>query len=113
MNPSVMFDMEKYHPSIFKKYQAYKNGFLYGIIKNNIERGIKEELYRAEIDVDVIARHRIYNVMLAFNPDVFPDNRTNLVHIEQQLLEHFLYGLATQKGQKLIQKYKQQRQKSK
>jgi hypothetical protein len=51
--------------------------------------------------------------MLAFDPEVFPNNRTRLVHIEQQLLESFMYGLATTKGVKLIQKYKNQRTKNK
>lgn len=111
MNPSVLFDMEKYHPACFKEFKDFKNGFMYQMIRSNIERGIEEELYRSEIDVDVIARYRIHSIMLAFNSDVFPNNRTTIVHIEQQLLEHFLNGLATAKGQKLIQKYKLQRTK--
>jgi AcrR family transcriptional regulator len=98
MNPAVLFEMQKYHPSTFKKFQEYKNGFLYGMIRTNIEAGVKEELYRAEIDVDVLTRYRIHSIMLAFDPEAFPNNRTRLVHIEQQLLEHFLYGLATAKG---------------
>jgi len=109
MNPSVLFDMEKYHPACFKKFQEYKNGFLYQMIQHNIERGIKEEIYRPDIDIDIMIRYRLHSIMLAFNPDVFPDNRNNLVHIERQLQEHFLHGLATAKGQKLIQKYKNQR----
>lgn len=112
MNPAVLFDMEKYHPGCFKKYMDYKNGFLHGMIRKNIERGIREELYRADIDVDIMARYRIHSIMLGFNSDVFPNNRTNAVHIELQLLEHFLYGLATAKGEKLIQKYKSQRTKN-
>ena len=47
--------------------------------------------------------------MLVFNSEIFPNNRTHLVSIQEEILEHFLYGLATLKGQKLIQKYKQQR----
>jgi AcrR family transcriptional regulator len=113
MNPAVLFEMQKYHPSTFKKFQEYKNGFLYQMIRTNIEAGIREELYRAEIDVDVLTRYRIHSIMLAFDPEAFPNNRTRLVHIEQQLLEHFLYGLATAKGVKLIQKYKSQRTKNK
>ncbi len=109
MNISVLYDMEKYHPACFKKYLEYKNGFMYQMIRSNIERGIKEEVYRAEIDVDVMTRYRIYSIMLSFNTSVFPNNRTNIVYIEQQLLEHFLNGLATPKGHKLIQKYKSQR----
>lgn len=110
MNPSVLFDMEKYHPATFKKYMDFKNGFLYEMIKNNIERGLQEELYRPEIDVDIMTRYRIHSLMLSFDSAVFPNNRTHIVYIEQQLLEHFLFGLATSKGVKLIRKYKLQRQ---
>ena len=68
--------------------------------------------YRAEIDVETLTRFRLHSIMLSFDPEVFPSNKTNLVQIEQQLMEHFLYGLATAKGQKLIQKYKHQRTKT-
>ena len=109
MNIAVLYDMEKYHPVCFKKYLEYKNGFMYQMIRSNIERGVKEEVYRDDIDVDIMTRYRIYSIMLSFNTQVFPNNRSNVVYIEQQLLEHFLNGLATSKGHKLIQKYKSQR----
>lgn len=111
MNPSLLFDMQKYHPSAFKKFDEFRNGFLYKIIKSNLERGIKEELYREDIDTDVLSRYRLHSVVLSFNPDVFPSNKNSLVHIEQQLMDVFLYGIASAKGQKLIQKYKNQRNK--
>ncbi|RYZ31115.1 MAG: TetR/AcrR family transcriptional regulator [Chitinophagaceae bacterium] len=111
MNPSVLYDLQKYHPAAYKKFHEFKYGFLYKVITSNLEKGIKEELYRPEIDVDVLTRLRIESVMLPFNGDVFPNNRTHLIHIEQQIFEHFLFGLVTSKGQKLIQKYKNQRTK--
>lgn len=112
MNPSVMYDMQKYHPTAFKKFHEFKYKFLYNVIADNLRRGIAEESYRPEIDVDILTRLRIESVMLAFNTEAFPNNRTQLVHIEQQLFEHFLYGITTAKGQKLIQKYKNQRTKN-
>ncbi len=39
MNPSILYDMEKYHPGMFKKYQEFKNGFLYEMIRSNIGKG--------------------------------------------------------------------------
>lgn len=111
MNPSVLYEMEKYHPAAFEQFKQFRDCFLYQTIRQNLERGIAEELYRPDIDVDVLTRYRIHSMMLAFNVEVFPNNRTHLVHIEQQLLELFLYGLATAKGQKLIQRYKNQRTK--
>lgn len=112
MNPSVLHDMQKYHPAAFKKFQEFKYKFLYNVISDNLRRGVDEELYRTDIDIDVLTRLRIESVMLAFNTEAFPNNRTQLVYIQQQLFEHFLYGIATAKGQKLIQKYKNQRTKT-
>ncbi len=111
MNPSILFDMQKYHPSAFKNFQDYRNNFLYKLIRKNLEDGIAQELYRDDIDVEILTRYRLFSIMLSFDSEVFPSNKSQLVYIEQQLLEHFLWGLATAKGQKLIQKYKNQRTK--
>lgn len=111
MNPAVLHDLQKYHPGSFKKFSDFKYKFLYTVISDNLKWGVREGLYRPEIDIDILTRARIEAVMLAFNNEVFPANRTGLIHIEQQLFEHFLYGIATAKGQKLIQKYINQRTK--
>ena len=50
--------------------------------------------------------------MIAFNVSVFPPGRYNLGTISALLLEHFIYGIATVKGHKLIQKYNDQRKKN-
>jgi AcrR family transcriptional regulator len=109
MNPSMLHDLEKYHPAGYRKFLEHKNKFLYEMVKKNIERGIKEELYRPEIDVEIMARFRLETMMIAFNSDLFPTSKFNFVKLQQEILEHFLYGLATLKGYKLILKYKQQR----
>jgi AcrR family transcriptional regulator len=111
MNPALLFDMQKYHPTAFKKFQEFRNSFLFRLIKTNLERGIAEELYRPEIDIDLLSRYRVYSVLLSFDPEVFPNAKNQLVYVEQQLLEHFLFGIASAKGQKLIMKYKNQRSK--
>ena len=112
MNPVLLFDLQKYHPQVYAKFLEHKNNFLYTMIRTNLEKGITEGLYRPEIDVDVMTRFRIESVFLPFDSDTFPTNRTHLVHIEQQILEHFLFGVVTAKGQKLVLRYKNQRSKN-
>jgi len=109
MNPSMLYDLEKYHPGGYRKFLEHKNKFIYEMVKKNIERGIAEELYRAEIDVEILTRYRLESMMMAFNPGLFPSAKFNLVKLQHELLEHFLYGVSTLKGYKLILKYKQQR----
>lgn len=112
MNPVVIFDLQKYHPAVYAKFHTFKNDFLYHVIKANLESGVRDELYRPEIDVEILTRYRLEAVMMPFDSNVFPSNRTHLVHIEEQILEHFLYGVCTAKGEKLIRKYKTQRTKA-
>ncbi|RYY97459.1 MAG: TetR/AcrR family transcriptional regulator [Chitinophagaceae bacterium] len=109
MNPSVLYDMEKYHAPTYGKFKAYQSEFLAGTLRANIERGIREELYRDDFDVDIMVRYRLFSMMQAFNLDVFPASRHHLLHVQRELLEVFLYGIATAKGIKLVQRYKKQR----
>lgn len=111
MNPTVIFDLDKYHPKAFKKYNDYKNKFLYTIIKENLEWGKSEGLYREEIQSDILARFRLASMFLLFNPELFPLGKHGLAVVITEMTDNFLYGLASLKGQKLIQKYKHQRQK--
>lgn len=112
MNPNVLFDLEKYHPAAFKKHNEFKNKFLYTIIKENIEWGKRDGLYREEVNTEIMARFRLAATYLVFNPEMFPVGKNSLPTVVTEITDNFLYGLATAKGQKLIQKYKQQRLKS-
>lgn len=112
MNPNVLFDLEKYHPVAFKKHNEFKNKFLYTIIKENLEWGKREGLYREEVNTEIMARFRLAATYLVFNPEMFPVGKNSLTTVVTEITDNFLYGLATAKGQKLIQKYKQQRLKS-
>lgn len=111
MNSSLIFDLEKYHPKAFKKFNDHKNKFMFQLIKKNLEKGISEGLYREEIKIDILSRFRLASMFLIFNPELFPLNKHTLPEIMAEITDNFLYGLATTKGQKLIQKYKLQRQK--
>ena len=109
MNPAMLYDLEKYHPGGYKKFLEHKNKFLFDMIKRNLERGIKEELYRPEINVEIMTRYRLESMMIAMNTELFSPSKFNMVTLQQEIIEHFLYGLATLKGYKLILKYKRQR----
>jgi TetR/AcrR family transcriptional regulator, cholesterol catabolism regulator len=112
MNPSILYDLQKYHPKAFTKFLKHKNDFLFGLLKANLEKGIQEELYRNDINVDIITRFRIESMMMPFNPDFFSKHKHSLLEVEEQLLEHFLFGIVSLKGYKLVLKYKQESEKN-
>ncbi len=113
MNPSILHELQKYHPKAFAKFTEHKHSFMYKVFVDNIQRGIREELFRPDINFELIVRVRLETVMMAFNQSIFPKAKYRLIDIETEITEHYLYGLATIKGHKMIQKYKQDRIKNK
>lgn len=111
MNPTLLFDLQKYHPAAFKKISDHKNKFLYKMIRENLDRGVEEGYYRPEINTDIIARYRIAAVFLTFNPELLPPGKHTAADLVKETTMNFLHGLVTAKGLKLIQKYTQQREK--
>lgn len=110
MNPMLLNDLEKFHFRSYQRFRQYKDKFLAELIRKNIEWGIRDDLYRTEVNVDVMCKFRLESLMIPFNVAVFPPGKYNLADLSQELLQHFIYGIATIKGHKLIQKYNQQRQ---
>ena len=111
MNPSLVSDLEKYHPNTYQKLYDHQYKFLYEIIKNNLERGIVDGLYRPEINVPILTKYRLASVFLIFNQDIFPHTNYQATTILDAITDNFLFGITTAKGQKLILKYKNQRNK--
>ena len=110
LHPGLLHDLEKYHPKTFIKFRKHKDEFLYKTVRQNIEWGIEDGVYRPGIDTDVLTKFRLESMFLPFNLIVFPQSKYNITRIEEEIMEHFVHGLATIKGHKLIEKYKKQRQ---
>lgn len=113
MNPSLIYELEKYHPRAFKSYNDHKNKYLYNVIKKNLEWGMSEGLFREDIQPDILSRFRLASVFLVFNPELFPHGKYSIPEILTEITLNFLQGVATPKAQKLIVKYQQQRIKTK
>ena len=111
MNPMVLNDLAKFHYKAYQRFRDHKDKFMANIIAANIEWGKKEELYRADINTDVLTKFRLESMMIAFNVNVFPPSKYNLAELSEHIIQHFVYGLTTVKGHKLVEKYNQQRQK--
>ncbi len=105
MNPVVVYDLQKFHPRAFKHFEKHKNEFILSMVKQNMERGIREELYREEISIDILSRYRLESMFIPFNMDVFPPSKYEVASVTKEIMVHFTYGIATPKGFKLIQKY--------
>jgi AcrR family transcriptional regulator len=111
MNPMLLYDLEKFHFKAYQRFREHKDKFLLQVIRNNIEWGIRDELYRSDLHVEVLSKYRIESMMIPFNVSVFPPGKYNLGETSEIIIQNFTYGLATIKGHELIQQYNDQRKK--
>ena len=107
INANVFYDMQKFHPSSWKLFYDFKEKKVMSFVEENLKKGIKQELYRSDLNVKIMAKFRVEEVSMAFNPIIFPPEKYNIKDVQLILLDHFVHGITTLKGHKLINKYKQ------
>jgi TetR/AcrR family transcriptional regulator, cholesterol catabolism regulator len=108
INPSLMFDMQKYHQKAWTEWLTFKQKFIRQNVVRSLKQGIDEGVFRDDIDIDIIATMRLEQVQMAFDNNIFPRQKYHITEVQQQIFEHFIQGIFTDKGRKLYQKYKQQ-----
>ncbi|RYF81537.1 MAG: TetR/AcrR family transcriptional regulator, partial [Chitinophagaceae bacterium] len=69
MNPTVLYEMQKYHPQAYEKFHQHKTRFMLGQMVQNMERGIAEELYRPDVNPQILAHFRVESMFIPFNPE--------------------------------------------
>jgi TetR/AcrR family transcriptional regulator, cholesterol catabolism regulator len=111
MNSSVLFDLNRFHPNVFAEFEKFKKQFLFNSIKENLVRGIKEGLFRKDIDIDIITWLRLEMISGVFNNEEVVTGKTKPNRFEDEMKDFFLHGICTEKGLTLLSKYKHQRQK--
>ena len=106
IHPSIFHDLKKYHPAAWDLFGAHKNTFILEQITGNLRRGMAEGLFRPDLDVEVLARLNLAQIELAFDAGLYPAAQFSPVRVNRVFDEHFLLGVATLKGHKLINDYR-------
>ncbi len=107
INPSVLFDMQKYHQSAWVEWLEFKQEFIRENIIRSLKQGIEEGYFRDDVNLEIMATMRLEQVQMAFDNNLFPRERFSFTDVQAQLFDHYIHGLFTDKGRKLYQKYKQ------
>jgi TetR/AcrR family transcriptional regulator, cholesterol catabolism regulator len=105
MKSNIVHDLQKYHREAWEMMSEYQRGFLYEQVSANLERGIKEGLYRDDINVDIVTRIHIGTSFQLFDETIFPQKTFRLDVIFKEYFLHYLHGILSEKGRKFFQKH--------
>ncbi len=106
LNPNMFYDLQKYHPEAWQLFKEFKEKRLYTTIRANIERGIREGLYRTDLNIDLLSRLRVQQLDLCLSPGNLAGPDYSIVQVMTEFTFHFMYGLSNPEGHRLITAYR-------
>jgi len=98
MHPSINYDMQKYHPDAWHIFQEFQTKFVTQCIQENIERGIKQRLYRDNLDPYLIANFYSSKLHMCSDGLIFPPDKYSFQTIHLEMMRYHIRGIASEKG---------------
>ena len=104
MNPSLLFDLRKYHHQAWGMYLDCKEKVYIKSLQETLEKGVAEGYFRPEIDPKILAVLRVEQIQMSLENFIYPRSRFEFKEVQTQLFDHFLNGLLSEKGRRLLKK---------
>lgn len=105
MNPRLLFEIQKYFPSAHSLFKQHGEKCIHKNLIADFKKGAQFGYFRNDIDFELLARLRMAEVDLAFNPDFYPTNKLSLYETQFTLMDIFMRGILTEKGLTLYTSY--------
>jgi TetR/AcrR family transcriptional regulator, cholesterol catabolism regulator len=103
-NSATEYDLKKYYPGHYQKTQKARREGIYNYILLNLKKGIKEGLYREELNKDVIAKLYLWRTENANLNELFTVEEFTSIKLFIELLKYHIRGIATDKGIVVLEK---------
>jgi TetR/AcrR family transcriptional regulator, cholesterol catabolism regulator len=107
LNPSHIFDFQKYYPEVFKEHTQAEKDLAYRLVRKNLEKGIVQGLYRPDLDIDLLAGLYIQKMQTIYDPDFFSQLQASPEKIFEVMFENHIRGICNNEG---ISYFEQQKQ---
>lgn len=103
INPSVFFDLKKYHSDAWQLMEDHRWGFVLNMIIANIKKGMKEGVYRDNLNPEVIGRLHVSSIDTLFNPKIFPWPQFTFQEVYSEIIRFHIQGLVNDNGLTYLQ----------
>lgn len=99
ISPAAVHDLQKYHREAWNLMHEFHQTHALGSIRRNLEWGRREGFYRADFDIEIVARLHVSNINASISQELFPPSQFRLEDVVSQSLHFFLRSILAEKGQ--------------
>ncbi len=108
VSPSTLFDLQKYYYKSWETLMKKQDEHIINSIIMNIEKGIDEGHYRADLNPQVIARIYAKATYMIVDEIANPNSKFSRKEMIWELQNYHIHAIATPKGLKLWKKYSEE-----
>lgn len=102
----IKFELKKYYESIFNQFMVRKQNHIFTLISQNIEKGIAEGLYRADLNIELVSGLYVRNLVLMHNKDYCFDEKITFIQVFEVMFENHIRAISTAEGLAYFEKRK-------
>jgi AcrR family transcriptional regulator len=95
---SPQYQLQKYYPQIFATLKKKQFELMQDCVKENLQRGIKQKLFRENLNIDFISRIYFSSIIAIKDNDLFPYEQFSMNMLMDHYLEYHIRGVCTPKG---------------
>jgi AcrR family transcriptional regulator len=95
---SPIYQLQKYYPEIHKSLMKRQFDKMGDCVIENLKKGIEQELFRKDINLDLIVRFYFAGMTSIKDAELFNPIQFSTKEVQETYLEYHLRGIATQKG---------------
>lgn len=102
LKPNVFFEVEKYFPELACQFLNHRYSCVLKGIKENLQRGKAEGLFRDDLEVPFTAQIRLNQLVSAFDEKTYETLEYSVEKILNKITSFYLNAICSSKGKKLI-----------
>jgi len=104
INPNISFELQKFYPETYKKFIEKQRSQIMAGMRLNIEQGIREGLFRSDVDIDVVLHLYTQAVEDIHQIDIKNGANISFDKLLSVMFENHIRGIASQQGLEYLEK---------
>jgi TetR/AcrR family transcriptional regulator, cholesterol catabolism regulator len=106
--PSNIFDLKKYYPEVIKEHVSKEKQITYTLMTENLRKGISENIYRSDLDVELVAELYVQKIAVLHTGEFWSDANVTFEKIFEIMFENHIRGIVNQSGLEYFEQRKSQ-----
>jgi len=99
----LFYELENYYPDAYKMYEEHQNTSIRVSMLKNLEKGIKEGYYRADLNVDIIVSIYLTTLYNLISAKLLNTKNYSFSTVYRELFIYHTHGISSQKGRDYLQ----------